>query len=65
MPDDLAEEMVRAMSELRTQNSALDAKTTEHAERRRRSSTRDIKRFKELRTSAAARINQAQHAKKQ
>jgi hypothetical protein len=30
MPDDLAEEMVRAMSELRTQNSALSAKKTEH-----------------------------------
>ena len=33
MPDDLAEEMVRAMSELRTQNSALAAKRNEYAER--------------------------------
>ena len=39
MPDDLAEEMVRAMSELRTQNSALTAKTHRASERRRRSST--------------------------
>ena len=58
MPDDLAEEMVRAMSELRTQNSALTAKKAEI----RTSSTQfdaDIKRFKELRTSAAARLYEA------
>ena len=64
MPDDLAEEMVRALSELRTQNSALA---------QRRSELQgvvdqfdgDIKRFKELRTSAAARLNDANHVKKQ
>ncbi|HEU4781076.1 MAG TPA: DUF4124 domain-containing protein [Steroidobacteraceae bacterium] len=58
MPDDLAEEMVRAMSELRTQNSALAAKKTEHQNVVSQFDG-DIKRFKELRTSAAARINQA------
>ena len=57
MPDDLAEEMVRALSELRTQNSAL-------AQRRGEMQgvvdqfDGDIKRFKELRTSAAARISE-------
>ena len=58
MPDDLAEEMVRAMSELRTQNAALSAKKTEH-QNVVASFDADIKRFKELRTSAAARVNQA------
>jgi len=58
MPDDLAEEMVRAMSELRTQNSALAAKKTEHQNVVSQYDA-DIKRFKELRMSAAARVNQA------
>ena len=58
MPDDLAEEMVRALSELRTQNSALNAKKTEHQKVVTQFDA-DIKRFKELRTSAAARVNQA------
>jgi len=58
MPDDLAEEMVRALSELRTQNSALAAKKTEH-QNVVASFDADIRRFKELRTSAAARLNQA------
>jgi hypothetical protein len=58
MPDDLAEEMVRAMSELRTQNSALAAKKAEHQNVVAQFDA-DIKRFKELRTSAAARVNQA------
>jgi len=58
MPDDLAEEMVRAMSELRTQNSALAIKRTEHQKVVSQFGD-DIKRFKELRTSAAARLNQA------
>ena len=35
MPDDLAEEMVRALSELRTQNSALRPATRRNAERHR------------------------------
>ena len=56
MPDDLAEEMVRAMSELRTQNFALTAKRTEFANVQNTFDA-DIKRFRELRTSAAARIN--------
>lgn len=57
MPDDLAEEMVRAMSELRTQNSALTAKRNE-LQSVRDSYDADIARYKELRTSAAARLNQ-------
>jgi hypothetical protein len=64
MPDDLAEEMVRALSELRTQNAALDTR------RKERDTVvaqfdGDIKRFKELRTSAAARLNEASRPKKQ
>jgi hypothetical protein len=64
MPDDLAEEMVRALSELRTQNAALDTR------RKERDSVvaqfdADIRRFKELRTSAAARLNDANRPKKQ
>jgi hypothetical protein len=62
MPDDLAEEMVRAMSELRTQNSALAAKKKEHLSVVTQFDG-DIKRFKELRTSAAARLNQANSPK--
>jgi hypothetical protein len=62
MPDDLAEEMVRAMSELRTQNSALDAKKAEHQNVVAQFDA-DIKRFKELRTSAAARVDQANSPK--
>jgi hypothetical protein len=58
MPDDLAEEMVRAMSELRTQNSALTAKKTE-LKGVQDSFDADIRRFKELRASTAARLNQA------
>lgn len=57
MPDDLAEEMVRALSELRTQNAALELRRSE----RQSVVTQfdgDIKRFKELRTSAAARLNE-------
>jgi hypothetical protein len=62
MPDDLAEEMVRAMSELRTQNSALNAKRNELKTVQDQFNA-DIKRFKELRTSAAARLNQANSPK--
>ena len=58
MPDDLAEEMVRAMSELRTQNSALTTKRKEHQNVVDQFGA-DIKRFKELRTSAAASVQQA------
>ena len=62
MPDDLAEEMVRVMSELRTQNSALNIKRTEHQGVVAQFGE-DIRRFKELRTSAAARVNQANSPK--
>jgi hypothetical protein len=64
MPDDLAEEMVRALSELRTQNGALSNRKTEFAN----VSTQfngDIQRFKELRMSAAARVNEASRQTKQ
>jgi uncharacterized coiled-coil protein SlyX len=62
MPDDLAEEMVRAMSELRTQNSALTVKRTEFKGVQDQFDA-DITRFKELRTSAAARLNQTSQPK--
>ena len=64
MPDDLAEEMVRALSELRTQNTALAQRRSE-LQSVVDSFDADIKRFKELRTSAAARVNEANHPKKQ
>jgi hypothetical protein len=64
MPDDLAEEMVRALSELRTQNAAL-AKRKSERESVMDQFSADINRFKELRTSAAARINDANRPKKQ
>jgi hypothetical protein len=63
MPDDLAEEMVRALSELRTQNSALSTRRAE-AENVRTQFDADIRRFKELRTSAAARLNETGKSKK-
>ena len=63
MPDDLAEEMVRALSELRTQNSALVQRRSE-LQKVVDQFDADIRRFKELRTSAAARISEAQRAKK-
>jgi hypothetical protein len=56
MPDDLAEEMVRVLSEQRTQHSALDKRRSE-LQSVMDQFDGDIKRFKELRTSAAARIN--------
>jgi hypothetical protein len=64
MPDDLAEEMVRALSELRTQNAALDTRRKERDTVVAQFDA-DIKRFKELRTSAAARLNDANRPKKQ
>jgi hypothetical protein len=63
MPDDLAEEMVRVMSELRTQNTALAAKRIE-LNTVVTQFDGDIRRFRELRTSAAARINEANSPKK-
>jgi hypothetical protein len=62
MPDDLAEEMVRALSELRTQNSALVQRRTE-LQKVVDQFDGDIKRFKELRTSAAVRVNDANRKK--
>jgi hypothetical protein len=62
MPDGLAEEMVRTMSELRTQNAALTIKRAEHQKVVAQFDV-DIKRFRELRTSAAARVNQANSPK--
>jgi hypothetical protein len=62
MPDDLAEEMVRALSELRTQNSALAMRRNE-LQKVVEQFDGDIKRFKELRTSAAARVDDATRKK--
>jgi hypothetical protein len=64
LPDDLAEEMVRALSELRTQNSALASRRTE-AKAVTEQFDGDIQRFKELRSSAAARLSDANRPKKQ
>ena len=64
MPDDLAEEMVRASSELRTQKSALAQRRSE-LQSVVDTFDADIRRFKELRTSAAARINDANRGKKE
>src|SRR5262245_47569811 len=62
MPDDLAEEMVRTLSELRTQNSALAQRRSE-LQKVIDDFDADIKRFKELRTSAAARVSEANRKK--
>jgi chromosome segregation ATPase len=64
LPDDLAEEMVRALSELRTQNSALANRRTE-AKAVTEQFDGDIRRFKELRMSAAARLDESNRPKKQ
>ncbi|MBC8028278.1 MAG: DUF4124 domain-containing protein [Steroidobacteraceae bacterium] len=64
VPDDLAEEMVRALNELRTQNSALATRRTE-AKAVTEQFGGDIRRFKELRTSAAARVSDANRPKKE
>jgi len=55
--------MVRALSELRTQNSALAQRRSE-LQAVVTQFDGDIRRFKELRTSAAARISETQRAKK-
>jgi hypothetical protein len=62
MPDDLAEELVRALSELRTQHAALSKRQAERQSVMDQFAG-DINRFKELRTSAAARINEANRKK--
>lgn len=64
MPDDLAEELVRALSELRTQNAALAAKRAE-MQNVTNQFDGDIRRFKELRNSAAAHLSEANGLKKQ
>ena len=64
MPDDLAEEMVRVLSEQRTQHSALEKRRSE-LQSVMDQFNGDIKRFRELRTSAAARLNNASSPKKQ
>ncbi len=63
MPDDLAEEMVRALSELRTQNAALTTRRGELAEVKGLFDA-DIRRFKELRAAAAARLAETSKGKK-
>jgi hypothetical protein len=54
--------MVRALSELRTQNSALAQRRTE-LQKVVDQFDGDIKRFKELRTSAAVRVDDANRKK--
>ena len=54
---------MRALNELRTQNSALAQRRAELKGVVDQFDT-DIKRFKELRTSAAARISETQRVKK-
>jgi hypothetical protein len=62
MPDDLVEEMVRALSELRSQNSAIAQRRVE-LKAVNDQFDGDIRRFKELRSAAAARLNDANRAK--
>jgi uncharacterized coiled-coil protein SlyX len=62
MPDDLSEEMVRALSELRTQNSALAARRRDLQQVVDQFDA-DISRFKELRASTAARVEEASRKK--
>ncbi|HET7811632.1 MAG TPA: DUF4124 domain-containing protein [Steroidobacteraceae bacterium] len=64
MPDDLAEEMVRVLSEQRTQHTALEKRRSE-LQTVMEQFDGDIRRFKELRTSAAARLNNSGAPKKQ
>lgn len=54
MPDDLAEDLVRALNEMKTQNDALTAKDSEQAELRKQFQL-DIERFKLLRSARALR----------
>lgn len=54
MPDDLAEDLVRALNELKTQNDALTAKDTEQSELRKQFQL-DIDRYKLLRSARALR----------
>jgi chromosome segregation ATPase len=63
MPDDLAEEMVRTLSDLRTQNSALAQRRSE-LQKVVDEFDANIKRFKELRTPAAARLDDGNARKK-
>jgi glutamine synthetase type III len=53
MPDDLAENLVRALSELRTQRNTLDTKDREE-QAVRTEFDGDIRRYKELRAAMAA-----------
>ena len=52
MPDDVAEDLVHTLNELRTQNSALTAKTAEETSTKAKFQT-DIERYRELRAKAA------------
>lgn len=54
MPDDLAEDLVRALNEMKTQNDALTAKDSEQAELRKQFQL-DIDRYKMLRSARALR----------
>ena len=54
MPDDLAEDLVRALNEMKTQNDALSVKDSEQAELRKQFQL-DIDRFKVLRSARVSR----------
>src|SRR5262245_17928609 len=54
LPDDLAEDLVRTLNEMRTQQGTLDAKDAEEASLRKQFQG-DIERYKELRTARAGR----------
>jgi hypothetical protein len=52
MPDDVAEDLVRTLNELRTQNNALTAKAEEETNTKAQFQS-DIERYRELRTKTA------------
>jgi hypothetical protein len=54
MPDDLAEDLVRTLNEMRTQKNALEAKQTEENELRKQFA-QDIERYQQLRKVASNR----------
>ena len=54
MPDDLAEDLVRALNEMKTQNDALESKDTEQSTLRKQFQG-DIDRYKQLRSVRVSR----------
>jgi multidrug resistance efflux pump len=54
MPDDLAEDLIRTLNEMRSQNDALSAKDDEQTAMRKQFQA-DIDRYKQLRSARATR----------